>query len=56
MLSPKQKQKIISQYSAHEKDTGSSEVQIALFTEQIEALTKHLKKHPKDNSSRRGGF
>jgi small subunit ribosomal protein S15 len=54
MLSPKQKQKIISQYSAHEKDTGSSEVQIALFTEQIEALTKHLKKHPKDNSSRRG--
>jgi small subunit ribosomal protein S15 len=54
MLAPKQKQKIISQYSAHEKDTGSSEVQIALFTEQIEALTKHLKKHPKDNSSRRG--
>jgi small subunit ribosomal protein S15 len=54
MLAPKQKQKIISRYSVHEKDTGSSEVQIALFTEEIEALTKHLKKHPKDNSSRRG--
>ncbi|MFH1551452.1 MAG: 30S ribosomal protein S15, partial [bacterium] len=31
-----------------------SDVQIAIFTEQIEELTKHLKKHPKDNHSRRG--
>lgn len=54
MLNPKQKQKIVTEHALHESDTGSSEVQIALFTEEIEALTKHLKKHPKDNSSRRG--
>ena len=54
MLNPKQKQKIVTKHSLHEGDTGSSEVQIALFTTEIEALTKHLRKHPKDNSSRRG--
>ena len=54
MLNPKQKQKVITRHAAHNGDTGSSEVQIALFTEEIEALAKHLKKHPKDNSSRTG--
>lgn len=54
MLNPKQKQKVVTQHATHEGDTGSSEVQIALFTEEIEALTKHLKKHSKDNSSRTG--
>ena len=54
MLNPKQKQKIVTDHAIHESDTGSSEVQIALFTEEIEALAKHLKKHNKDNSSRRG--
>jgi small subunit ribosomal protein S15 len=54
MLTPKEKQKIIEKYKLHQADTGSSEVQIAIFTEQIEQLTKHLKKHPKDNHSRRG--
>jgi len=54
MLKPKKKQKIIEKYKLHEGDTGSSEVQIAIFTEQIEQLAKHLKKHPKDNHSRRG--
>ena len=38
----------------HENDTGSSEVQIALLTEEIKSLTKHLKEHKKDFSSRRG--
>lgn len=38
----------------HEKDTGSSEVQIALLTRRIDELTGHLKKHKKDNHSRRG--
>lgn len=38
----------------HEKDTGSPEYQIALFTEQISRLTKHLKKNSKDFHSRRG--
>lgn len=54
MINPQQKIKIIQKFSNHEKDTGSAEVQIALFTEEIERLTKHLKKHNKDNSSRTG--
>lgn len=54
MLNPKQKSKIIGQHAVHEKDTGSAEVQVALFTEEIEKLSKHLKKHVKDNSSRTG--
>jgi small subunit ribosomal protein S15 len=39
---------------AHETDTGSSEVQISLLTKRIEELASHLKKHSKDNHSRRG--
>jgi small subunit ribosomal protein S15 len=54
MLKPTKKSKLIEEYKIHEKDTGSSEVQIAIFTKQIKELTKHLKKHPKDNHSRRG--
>ncbi|MBU1291951.1 30S ribosomal protein S15 [Patescibacteria group bacterium] len=54
MIKPTKKIKLIDEYKAHEKDTGSSEVQVAIFTTQIEELTKHLKKHPKDNHSRRG--
>ncbi|OGZ35913.1 MAG: 30S ribosomal protein S15 [Candidatus Portnoybacteria bacterium RIFCSPLOWO2_12_FULL_39_9] len=54
MLTSKEKQKIIEGHKLHEKDTGSSEVQIAILTEQIEQLAKHLKKHSKDNHSRRG--
>lgn len=54
MLTPKKKQNIIGKYKVHDKDTGSSEVQVAILTEQIKALTGHLKKHKKDNSSRRG--
>ena len=38
----------------HEKDTGSASVQVALLSEQIEVLSAHLKKHQKDNHSRRG--
>lgn len=54
MLSTQQKAKILSTYRVHEKDTGSPEAQVALFTEEIEKLAKHLKKHGKDNSSRVG--
>ncbi len=54
MLTPKQKTKLIGAHQIHEKDTGSPESQIALFSAEIEALTKHLKKHGKDNSSRVG--
>jgi len=54
MLKARDKQNIIKKHSLHEKDTGSSGIQAALFTKEIERLTKHLKKHQKDNSSRRG--
>ncbi|MFC1700811.1 30S ribosomal protein S15 [Patescibacteria group bacterium] len=54
MLKTKKKTKIITEHKLHEQDTGSSEVQIALFTEEINQLVKHLKKHKKDNHSRRG--
>jgi len=54
MLKPTKKSKIITEYKKHKTDTGSSGVQIAILTKQIEELTKHLKKHPKDNHSRRG--
>ena len=47
-------QEIISTYKKSDSDTGSSEVQIALFTERITYLTNHIKTHPKDNHSRRG--
>lgn len=54
MLKTKQKTKIIENYQTHGKDTGSSAVQVAVLTEEIAKLTDHLKKHPKDNHSRRG--
>ena len=49
-----EKKKIIAKYRIHESDTGSPEVQIAIFTERITELTKHLKSHKKDFHSRRG--
>lgn len=38
----------------HEKDTGSTEVQIALLHERIRKMTEHFKGHPKDRGSKRG--
>ncbi len=54
MLTPQQKAKVLSEHRIHEKDTGSPESQVALFSTEIERLVKHLKKHAKDNSSRVG--
>ncbi|MDR0353627.1 MAG: 30S ribosomal protein S15 [Opitutaceae bacterium] len=48
------KPEIISEFKTHEKDTGSSEVQIALLTARINHLTEHLRTHRKDFHSRRG--
>ncbi len=48
------KQEIIAKFARKEGDTGSTEVQIALLTARISALTEHLKNHPKDNHTRRG--
>lgn len=54
MIDKKKKAQIIKKFATHENDTGSSEVQIALLTEEIKNLTEHLKTHKKDFSSRRG--
>jgi small subunit ribosomal protein S15 len=54
MLKPESKTKIISGLQTHQTDTGSPEVQIGIFTEQIKELTKHLQAHKKDEHSRRG--
>ncbi len=54
MLKKEEKTAIIQQYALHEGDTGSPEVQIAVLTTRINALTEHLKIHKKDHHSRRG--
>jgi small subunit ribosomal protein S15 len=54
MLDKKTKQKIIDKFKIHKTDTGSSQVQIAILTEEIKQLTEHLKQHKHDHSSRRG--
>ena len=48
------KDKVISKFQKKTKDTGSSEVQIALLTIRINSLTEHFKKNKKDNHSREG--
>ena len=48
------KTKIIKDFARDEKDTGSSEVQIAVLTAEINALTEHLKEHKQDKHSKRG--
>lgn len=53
-LSKNQKSDLIKEYALFEGDTGSPEVQIALLTASILQLTDHLKKHKKDNHSRKG--
>ena len=54
MLNAKQKQKIIEKFRTHDSDTGSPQVQIAILSFEVKDLTKHLKSHKKDHSSRRG--
>lgn len=49
-----EKTAIIQKYALHEGDTGSPEVQVAILTRRINALTEHLKAHKKDHHSRRG--
>jgi len=48
------KNDVIEEFSRHEKDTGSPEVQVAILTKRIAQLTDHLRIHKHDESSRRG--
>lgn len=54
MLDKQFKQEIIEKFRQHDGDTGSTQVQIAILTEEIKQLTDHLQKHRHDFSSRRG--
>lgn len=49
-----EKKKIMAKYGKHPKDSGSSQVQVAIITNRINELSKHLEEHPKDDHSRRG--
>ncbi|MEB3882275.1 30S ribosomal protein S15 [Lyngbya sp. CCY1209] len=53
-LTQEDKQQIMAEHQAHETDTGSSDVQVAMLTERINRLSTHLKANKKDHSSRRG--
>ena len=54
MLTKRKKQIVIKNVQRNDKDTGSSEVQIALLTKKIDELASHLKKNHKDKHSRKG--
>ena len=53
-LSSESKSEIIKEYSRGDRDTGSSEVQIAILTKRITELTDHFNEHKKDHHSRQG--
>ena len=54
MITKEKKAEIIKEYALKEGDTGSTEVQVAILTYQINELNEHLKVHKKDHHSRRG--
>ena len=54
MITKERKQELIAEHGNGENDTGTAEVQIAIFTTRINELTEHLQTHVKDHASRRG--
>ncbi len=54
MITKEAKQGLVESFGKNDQDTGSAEVQIAIFSERIKTLTEHLQRHPKDHSTRRG--
>ena len=53
-ITAEEKAQVLKDYATKEGDTGSPEVQVAILTKRITALTEHFKTHKKDNHSRRG--
>ena len=53
-ITSEEKQKVIARFQRDHKDTGSTELQVALLSSRIKHLTEHFKVHKKDNHSRRG--
>lgn len=54
MISKESVQELVNQFGTTDHDTGRPEVQVAIFSKRISELTDHLKRHPKDHSTRRG--
>ncbi|WP_299646261.1 30S ribosomal protein S15 [uncultured Jannaschia sp.] len=53
-ITVEEKNRLMKEFATKEGDTGSPEVQVAILTSRITALTEHFKTHKKDNHSRRG--
>lgn len=53
-ITQENKDKLVEQFRRNDKDTGSTEVQVAVLTERIKNLTEHFRSHNKDHHSRRG--
>ena len=56
MITKEKKTNVINDNATHANDTGSPEVQVAIWTERIRELTEHLKQHPNDDHSRLGMY
>jgi small subunit ribosomal protein S15 len=54
MVKKNTKEATIKKFQSHEKDTGSTEVQVAVLSEKVKKLSEHLGEHKKDNDSRMG--
>lgn len=54
MISKEHVREVVTTHGNNDQDTGKPEVQIAIFSRRISHLTEHLRKNPKDHSSRRG--
>ena len=54
LISREMRQQTVESFRRHERDTGSTEVQVALLTRRIDELSEHFKMHKKDHHSRRG--
>ena len=54
MITKEEKQTLVETHGQNGQDTGTAEVQIAIFSTRIKNLTEHLKAHPQDHSTRRG--
>ncbi|WP_101067524.1 30S ribosomal protein S15 [Roseovarius salinarum] len=53
-ITPQEKDRVMKEFATKDGDTGSPEVQVAILTTRIKALTEHFKTHKKDNHGRRG--
>lgn len=54
VMTKEEKREIVTQFGKNEKDSGKTEVQVALITDKIARLTEHLKAHKKDHHTRLG--